>query len=1012
MITSQGTPFDATVLAGDAALADATVLAGDAAFADATVLAGDAALADATVLAADATVAGLVTPVPERAAAGATMPASATSYSTGAAGLTDHVSDAGGPLHMGQAFGQRYHIIKLLGVGGMGAVYQAWDAELGVAVALKVIRVGEAGTSSPDLEKRFKKELLLARKVTHKNVVRIHDLGDIGGIKYITMPYVQGDDLATILRYGGKLPIARALRIARQVSSGLEAAHEAGVVHRDLKPPNVMISGTGEDAQALIMDFGISSSTADTSGGISGTLEYMAPEQATSAAADARADIYAFGLILYEMLTGLRSSPASTGQDRIDAMKRRFADGLPPIRTVDPSVPEPLAAVVARCLERDAAARYQSATELSAALAALDDAGELIPIPPRFSKRLIASSVVAALALVTATWYFTRTPPPPKQHDPVSVVIADIENRTGDQTFDHTLEPMLKLALEESGFISAYDRNSIRNLAVRAPAKLDEKAALEIAVKQGLPVVLSGSLAGGGGGYTVSVKATQSLTGEVIADAADRASRRDQVLGVATKLAARVRKALGDEASDSGQIFVMDTLSATSLDVVRQYAVAQEALSNAKFEEALQGFSKAVALDPAFGMGYHGMAVASRNLDRQADAEKYIKEALRHLDRMTERERYRTRGFSYRVTGDYQACAKEYGDLVARFAGDVAAHNQVALCSTHLRTMQKAVEEMRHVVTLAPKGAIFRINLALYSSYASDFDNGEREARTAIELGTPWGWQALALAQTGKGLVPEAADVYTKLGQMDGAGPSYAVSGVADLAAYEGRFADAARMLSAGAEADVQSKESARAAAKFAALGYVQLSKRQKRAAIAAADRALGQSDGVTTRFLAGRLFAEAGAIPKARAVAATLARELQAEPQAYAKIIEGDVAMASGDPRTAIKALTEAAALVDTWIGRFDLGRAYLAASAFAQADSEFDRCMKRRGEALSLFLDEEPTYAYFPQVFYYQGRTREGLNSPGFAESYRAYLAIREKAKEDPLLPEIRKRIGATTK
>src|SRR5438876_5983054 len=182
-----------------------------------------------------------------------------------------------GPLTIGR-FGPRYHIIKLLGAGGMGAVYQAWDAELNVAVALKVIR-GAKRRISLDVEKRFKHELLLARQVTHKHVVRIHDLGEISGVKYITMPYVQGADLASVLRRDGKLTVPNALRFARQIASGLEAAHDAGVVHRDLKPANIMI---GADDNAQIMDFGISASADDAAGGgIVGTLEYMAPEQGT-----------------------------------------------------------------------------------------------------------------------------------------------------------------------------------------------------------------------------------------------------------------------------------------------------------------------------------------------------------------------------------------------------------------------------------------------------------------------------------------------------------------------------------------------------------------------------------------------------------------------------------------------------------------------------------------------------------------------------------------------------------
>jgi Flp pilus assembly protein TadD len=157
-----------------------------------------------------------------------------------------------------------------------------------------------------------------------------------------------------------------------------------------------------------------------------------------------------------------------------------------------------------------------------------------------------------------------------------------------------------------------------------------------------------------------------------------------------------------------------------------------------------------------------------------------------------------------------------------------------------------------------------------------------------------------------------------------------------------------------------------------------------------------------------GRIYAEAGETAKAQKLAAGLASELQAEPQAYAKIIEGKSALNQGDSRQAIKTFTEAQNLLDTWIGRLELGRAYLEAGLFVEADSELDRCIKRRGEAIELFMDDVPTYAYFPMVYYYQGRVREGLKSAAFAESYRTYLRIRGQAGEDPLLPEIRRRLG----
>src|SRR5918993_5159777 len=203
-------------------------------------------------------------------------------------------SRAPGPLAPGQSFGPRYHIIRVLGEGGMGVVYQAWDAELNVAVAVKVIRpetLGDAGTAG-EVERRFKRELVLARNVTHRNVVRIHDLGERDGVKYLTMPFIEGEDLSAALRRRGKLPVREALGIARQVAAGLAAAHQAGVVHRDLKPENIMLAA---DGTALIMDFGISRSVTGTAtvtalGAIVGTLEYMAPEQAQGQPVDPRAD--------------------------------------------------------------------------------------------------------------------------------------------------------------------------------------------------------------------------------------------------------------------------------------------------------------------------------------------------------------------------------------------------------------------------------------------------------------------------------------------------------------------------------------------------------------------------------------------------------------------------------------------------------------------------------------------------------------------------------------------------
>ena len=453
----------------------------------------------------------------------------ATRTADGSVDDTDDTSDTEGSgtapqtpaLAPGQAFGPRYQVTRVVGEGGMGAVYEAFDKELGLSVALKVILPEKMGTpkKAARLERRFKRELLLGRKVTHKNVIRIHDIGETDGIKYITMPYIEGSDLSHVLKEAGeKLPVPRALRIARTVLSGLTAAHDAGVVHRDLKPANIMIDA---DDEAYIMDFGIATAADDTDGSatsvdglgtsdrrvlgdsplldsrtqqgrVVGTVQYMAPEQARGQTVDKRADLYAFGLILYDMLVGRHR--ANTSSSALDEVTVRMKTAAATVRSIDADLPEALEKIIDRCVQPDPDDRYPHPHALQAALDRLDEEGRPLPITRRLSMRQVAALVgVVVASLVSAFWVVgpRETPPPP---DPVSVVIADLENRTDDAAFDGTLEPMLRRVLEGAGFITAYDRSRIGGLGVPRPDRLDEAAARALAVNQGLGVVLSGSI--------------------------------------------------------------------------------------------------------------------------------------------------------------------------------------------------------------------------------------------------------------------------------------------------------------------------------------------------------------------------------------------------------------------------------------------------------------------------------------------------------------------------------------
>jgi serine/threonine protein kinase/tetratricopeptide (TPR) repeat protein len=269
-------------------------------------------------------------------------------------------TDPNASLEPGMMLGERYEILRSLGEGGMGAVYKARDHELDRLVALKVIRPELAG--HPDILRRFKQELILARQVTHKNVVRIFDLGTADGRKFITMDFIEGRDLKSILNERGKLPVVEAVPIAQQICRGLEAAHVEGVVHRDLKPQNIMVDGA---ARVWLMDFGLARSMElsglTRTGVLMGTPDYMSPEQARAEKVDARSDLFSLGIIFFEMLTGRLPFQADTLMAKL---LQRVQQRAVAVTEIDPTIPPGVSAVVSKCLEPDVTKRYQSVHEV------------------------------------------------------------------------------------------------------------------------------------------------------------------------------------------------------------------------------------------------------------------------------------------------------------------------------------------------------------------------------------------------------------------------------------------------------------------------------------------------------------------------------------------------------------------------------------------------------------------------------------------------------------------------
>ncbi|HLZ92212.1 MAG TPA: protein kinase [Candidatus Acidoferrum sp.] len=923
-----------------------------------------------------------------------------------------------GDIETGTVLANRYEILALLGQGGMGAVYKAHDKELERTVALKLIRADLA--SNPEILRRFKQELILARQVTHKNVIRIFDLGQSEGIKFISMDFVEGQDLRVLLLERGKFPAEQAARLMLQICRALEAAHAEGVIHRDLKPQNIMVT---PDGRVYVMDFGIARSAylpgMTQTGALIGTPEYMSPEQARGEKLTERSDLFSLGVIFYELLTAKSPYPSDAA---LGTLWKRLQEKPKSPTEVDASVPKALSDMVMSALEIEPEKRMASAREMARQLEIWlgPSAGSstiILPAPRTAPYWKWASAALAILLVGAVIAFRLKGPGKPKTAQaPISVLVGDFANETGNSVFDGTLEPMFNVALEGASFINAFNRGDARREAGKlagASGKLDEQTSRLVAVSQGVSAIVTGSLRSRGDGYELSAHVVDAVTGKTLASADVRAANKDEVLSDVPKLVAPIRKALGDTTPESVQLSrAQGSFTANNLEAVHQYGIAMEEQFAGKMQEALQSFSKAAELDPNFARAYSGMSATYGNLGRTSEAEKYAKLAIQHIDSMTERERYRLRGLYYLGGGKWQKCVEEYSELVKKYPGDNIGHSNLAVCYSQQRDWSKAVAEAQEHVNIHPDAAGLG-NLALFSSYASDFQTGERAARRLQQLmpSFEYGYLSLAFAQTGQGQLQQATETYQKLQNVSVLGASMAASGLADLDLQQGRFTEAIRILEQGAAADMAAKGSDSAADKYAAMAYAQLSKGQKREAVAAAEKALAASQGVKIRFLAALTFVEAGETSKAQKLSAGLASDIQPEPQAYAKIIDGQVALKRGDRGPAIKAFTEANSLLDTWIGRFVLGRAYVEAGEFAEATSELDRCLARRGETLALFLDESPTYGYFPPTYYYLGRAEEGLSSSGAANSYFKFVSLQEKGDESALLQDAKKRLAELT-
>jgi tetratricopeptide (TPR) repeat protein len=507
----------------------------------------------------------------------------------------------------------------------------------------------------------------------------------------------------------------------------------------------------------------------------------------------------------------------------------------------------------------------------------------------------------------------------------------------------------------------------------------------------------------------MSVKALDAANGVAVATADGTATAKGDVLNAVGAMASRLRRELGDTAADPAQAG-RETFTAASLEAARAYVLGQELAAAGKFNEAMAQYQEAVQRDPNFGRAYSGWANAVYRAGRPDEADQLWKKSMTLLERMTEREKYRTLGGYYLGPGANDAQAVEnFRTLVEKYPSDGPGLNNLAVAYFRTLDFKRAFEQGQKVTALYPKSANYRTNLALFAMYASDFTTAANEAKMGLSI-SPFDktYLPIAMAELQAGNPDAAIAAYNDMAKTTARGASIASMGRADVMMYQGRYADARKELQAGAASDNAGNLRLPRALKIVAQAEVAAATGAPDA-VSLADEAIALVGADAVVVPAARIFALSGRTEAARNAAAALEKQVQKRSRAMAAVIRAEIALAARNPVEAIDGLVAARELADLWLVRFMLGRAYVEQGRYAEAIAELEACEKRFGEATDVFLDDWPTFRYTVPVKYWMGRAQEGLGiADGANKNYQSYLELRGQVPGDALAADARKRLS----
>jgi tetratricopeptide (TPR) repeat protein/predicted Ser/Thr protein kinase len=625
-------------------------------------------------------------------------------------------------LQVGDVLGGRYEILALLGEGGMGAVYKAADREVERVVALKLIRPEMA--SNPAILARFKQELLTAHQVTHKNVIRIYDLAEADGVKFITMEFVEGSDLRQLLREHGRYSPDEAVDIIRHVCMALDAAHSAGIIHRDLKPQNIMRDKSG---RILVMDFGLARSVQSEgmtqTGALLGTIEYMSPEQAMGKTLDQRSDLFAVGLIFYELLSGKMPFKAETA---MASLLMRNQERAVPLAEIDATVPAGLSDIVSRCLERDLERRYPSAAEIVADLDAWQGKrpvmASIIMRAPNAPGKIPWKWVAPAAAVLLAAGLFVGIPKTREmifrpaagggssQVNPGLPALAQgkyVAVMPFRVLGDASSMGYIAEGLGEALSARLFQLKEVHLTSGDAARKLDPNLPLpQIAKKLGANLIVEGTVQGNADQMRITVKLENVAENKTLWNEEFPGVAGD-LLALEDRISGKLVTAMGLNASESG---AADTTAhpTDNVDAYDLYLRGKNSMRGQfdpkNFQTAINYFNQSLRKDPNFALAYTGLANASLRMYSEKKDASWAEKALTAARRAAELndklpEAHMTLGTVYSATGQNnqaiaelkrgQELAPNSDEAYRRLGGAYVAVGQKDLA---IEALAKAVE--------------------------------------------------------------------------------------------------------------------------------------------------------------------------------------------------------------------------------------------------------------------------------------------------------------------------------